>query len=118
MDDGEIIKLVERVVQLEGRVAELEKRHATREVIGQVRGLEQHAVRRLEALEGRAAELEGRVGAALRSGLLSPNPWTRTLTVGAYVLAGLGLVGLGLLILWGLMILAALLMSQSVGVRI
>lgn len=113
MDDGEIIKLVERLVQLEGRVAELEKRHSTREVIGQVRGLEQHTVRRLEVLEGRAEGLEAQVGSLARSGLLRPNFWTRVLTFAGYLLAVGFLVLLALLILWGLMVMAALFFANS-----
>ena len=108
MDDSEVIHLVERLVRLEARVAELEKRHSTREVIGQVRGLEQHAVRRLEALETRAGALETQVAGVMRSGLLDKNFWTRVLTIAGYLVAVVFLVLLVGLILWGLMIMAAL----------
>jgi hypothetical protein len=113
MDDSDVIKLVERLVLLEARVAELEKRHGTREVIGQVRGLEQHALRRVEALEARAEALETQVSGVARSGLLGPSFWTRVLTVAGYmaVVALLGL--LALLILWGLFIMAALFLTPA-----
>jgi hypothetical protein len=115
MDDADLIKLVERLVYLEARVAELEKRHATREVIGQVRGLEQHAVRRVEALEARAAALETQVAGVAQSGLLDKNFWTRVLTIAGYFAMVVFLGVLVLLILWGLMIMAALFLTPGGG---
>jgi hypothetical protein len=118
MDDADLIKLVERLVTLEARVAELEKRHSTREVIGQVRGLEQHAVRRVEALETQLTTLEAQVTGVAQSGLLNKNFWTRVLTVAGY-LAVVALLGvLVVLILWGLMIMAALFQMPGGVVRL
>jgi hypothetical protein len=113
MDDSDVIKLVERLVYLEARVAELEKRHSTREVVGQVRGLEQHAVRRLEVLEARAATLEAQLAGVTRSGLLDKNFWTRVLAVAGYMAVVVFLGVLLVLILWGLMIMAALFLTPG-----
>ena len=115
MDDAEVVKLIERLVRLEARVAELEKRHATREVIGQVRGLEQHALRRVETLEARAGALETQLAGVARSGLLDRNFWTRVLTIAGYVAVVVGLGLLAGLILWGLLIMAALFLSPAGG---
>jgi hypothetical protein len=113
MDDSDVIKLVERVVHLEARVAELEKRHSTREVIGQMRGLEQYALRRLEALEARAGALEAQVAEVLRSRLLDRSFWMRVLAVAGYM-AVVALLGvLALLILWGLLAMAALFLTPA-----
>ena len=113
MDDSDVIKLVERLVRLEARIAELEKRHSTREVIGQVRGLEQHALTRLETLETRADRLETQVTEVARSGLLDKNFWTRVLTVAGYMAVVVLLGLLIVLILWGLMIMAALFLTPA-----
>lgn len=106
MDDSEIVKLVERVVRLEGRVAELEKRHTSREVIGQVRGLEQHVLRRLEALEANWAEVA-------RSGLLDKSFWRRVLTIAGYMAVVFLVVLLVVLILWGLLVMAAIFLPSA-----
>ncbi len=113
MDDSEIIKLVERLVRLESRVAELEKRHTPREVIGQVRGLEQHALRRVEALEARAGALEARSAEMTRSGLLDRSFWRRVLTVAGYMAVVLLVALLVVLILWGLLIMAAIFLAPA-----
>jgi hypothetical protein len=113
MDDNEAVKLVERLFRLEARVAELEKRHSTREVISQVRGLEQHSVRRLEVLEARTAGLEGRIDGLARSGLLDKNFWRRVVVFAGYLLLATALLLLLiLLVLWGLMLLDSLFLMR------
>ncbi len=113
MDDSDVIKLVERVVHLEARVAELEKRHSTREVIGQVRGLEQYALGRLEAVEARAAALEAQLTEVVRSRLLDRSFWTRVLAVAGYMAVVALMVVLAVLILWGLLAMAALFLAPA-----
>ena len=113
MDDSDVIKLVERVVRLEARVAELEKRHSTREVIGQVRGLEQYALRRLEAVEARAGALEAQLAEIFRSRLLDRSFWTRVLAVAGYMAVVVLLGVLAVLILWGLLAMAALFLTPA-----
>ena len=113
MDDSDVIKLVERVVRLEARVAELERRHSTREVIGQVRGLEQYALRRVEAVEARAGALEAQLAEVLRSRLLDRSFWMRVLVVAGYMAVVALLVVLAVLILWGLLAMAALFLSPA-----
>lgn len=113
MDDSDVIKLVERVVRLEARVAELEKRHSTREVIGQVRGLEKYVLSRLEAVEARAAALETQLAEVLRSRLLDGSFWTRLLAVAGYMAVVALLAVLAVLILWGLLAMAALFLAPA-----
>ena len=67
----------------------------------------------LQVEPGAHFALETQAAAVARSGLLDKNFWTRVLTVAGYMAMVAFLGVLGLLILWGLMIMAALFLTPG-----